>query len=114
MSAVTHGKHHLPLAGLLNLFVTYVVWGSTYLAIRVAVREGAGWGPFWMGASRVLVAAALLFLFNKLRGARLRPTLAVPGFRTLGSCLPVRRFSGEHPSMAPFECEEQRSRLIGK
>jgi len=62
------------MAGLLHLFVTYVVWGSTYLAIRVAVREGAGWGPFWMGASRVLVAAALLFLFNRLRGARLRPT----------------------------------------
>jgi drug/metabolite transporter (DMT)-like permease len=71
---VTHEKHHLPLAGLLHLFVTYVVWGSTYLAIRVAVREGAGWGPFWMGATRVLVAAALLFLFNKLRGPRLKPT----------------------------------------
>jgi len=71
---VTPEKHPLPLAGLLNLFVTYIVWGSTYLAIRVAVREGAGWGPFWMGASRVLVAAALLFLLNRLRGARLRPT----------------------------------------
>ena len=67
-------RSHLPLAGLLNLFVTYIVWGSTYLAIRVAVREGAGWGPFWLGASRVLVAAAVLFLFNRLRGTRLRPT----------------------------------------
>jgi drug/metabolite transporter (DMT)-like permease len=74
LAAVKHEKHHLPLAGMLNLFVTYVVWGSTYLAIRVAVREGAGWGPFWMGATRVLVAAALLFLFNRIRGARLRPT----------------------------------------
>ena len=71
---MTHEKHNLPLAGLLHLFVTYVVWGSTYLAIRVAVREGAGWGPFWMGASRVLVAAVLLFFFNKLRGTRLKPT----------------------------------------
>ena len=51
------------IAGLLSLFVTYVVWGSTYLAIRVAVREGAGWGPFWLGASRVLAAAAVLFAF---------------------------------------------------
>lgn len=71
---MTIDRTHLPLAGLLNLFVTYVVWGSTYLAIRVAVREGAGWGPFWLGAARVLVAAAVLFAFNRLRGARLRPS----------------------------------------
>ena len=63
-----------PIVGLLNLFVTYVVWGSTYLAIRVAVREGAGWGPFWLGATRVLVAAVFLFAFNALRGARLKPS----------------------------------------
>jgi drug/metabolite transporter (DMT)-like permease len=62
------------LIGLLNLLVVYVVWGSTYLAIRIAVREGAGWGPFWLGASRVLVAAAVLFVFNRVRGQRLRPT----------------------------------------
>lgn len=71
---MTSDRSPLPLAGLLNLFVTYVVWGSTYLAIRVAVREGAGWGPFWLGAARVLVAAAVLFVFNRSRGARLRPS----------------------------------------
>jgi drug/metabolite transporter (DMT)-like permease len=65
-----------PWLGLLNLVVTYFVWGSTYLAIRVAVREGAGWGPFWLGASRVLVAAALLFLINRMRNVRMRPTAA--------------------------------------
>lgn len=66
--------NRLPLAGLLNLFITYVVWGSTYLAIRVAVREGAGWGPFWLGASRVFVAAAVLLLINALLGNRIRPS----------------------------------------
>jgi drug/metabolite transporter (DMT)-like permease len=40
----------------------------------VAVREGAGWGPFWLGAARVLVAAAVLFALNRLRGVRLRPS----------------------------------------
>jgi drug/metabolite transporter (DMT)-like permease len=73
---VTRDTYRYSIAGLLNLLVTYVVWGSTYLAIRVAVREGAGWGPFWLGASRVLVAAAVLFGFNALRGARLKPTRA--------------------------------------
>ncbi len=72
--AVTRDSHRFSVAGLLNLFVTYVVWGSTYLAIRVAVREGAGWGPFWLGATRTLAAAAVLFAFNALRGARLKPT----------------------------------------
>ena len=72
-SAPAVANERIAIAGLLNLFVTYVVWGSTYLASRVAVREGAGWGPFWLGASRVLVAAAVLFAFNSLRGARLKP-----------------------------------------
>lgn len=60
--------------GLVNLLVTYIVWGSTYLAIRVAVRDGAGWGPFWMGASRVLVASVILLLVSRLAGQRVRPT----------------------------------------
>ena len=68
--AVTRETHRYSLAGLLNLLVTYVVWGSTYLAIRVAVREGAGWGPFWLGATRVLVASGFLFGFNALRAAK--------------------------------------------
>ena len=73
-AAVARESHHLPLAGILSLLVIYLVWGSTYLAIRVAVREGAGWGPFWLGAARVTVAAAVLFALNCLRGVRLRPT----------------------------------------
>jgi drug/metabolite transporter (DMT)-like permease len=73
-AAMKTDRTHLPLAGMLNLLVTYIVWGSTYLAIRVAVREGAGWGPFWLGAARVLAAALVLFLLNRMRGVRLRPT----------------------------------------
>jgi drug/metabolite transporter (DMT)-like permease len=65
-----------PVAGLLCLLVTYVVWGSTYLAIRVAVREGAGWPPFWLGATRVFAAAAILLLVCYLRKVRIRPSAA--------------------------------------
>jgi drug/metabolite transporter (DMT)-like permease len=79
---VAHDDRQITLAGLLNLFVTYVVWGSTYLAIRVAVMEGAGWGPFWLGATRVLAAAAVLFAFNAMRGARLKPTRGELGILT--------------------------------
>jgi drug/metabolite transporter (DMT)-like permease len=79
---VTRDTNQYSIAGLLNLLVTYVVWGSTYLAIRVAVREGAGWGPFWLGATRVLVAAVFLFAFNALRHTRLKPTRSELGVLT--------------------------------
>ena len=72
-------------AGLIHLLVVYVVWGSTYLAIRVAVREGAGFPPFTFGALRVLVAGVLLLLWAGWSRARIKPsrkelwTLAVSG-----------------------------------
>ena len=70
----------LSSAGLLNLSIVYVAWGSTYLAIRVAVGPGAGFPPFTLGAMRVIVAGAVLFLWAMLtrRGLRLpRRELAV-------------------------------------
>ena len=60
--------------GLLNLLVVYFVWGSTYLAIRVAVREGSGFPPFTMAAMRVFAAAAILLLWSKWRGERIKLT----------------------------------------
>ena len=64
----------LPAAGLLHLAIVYVVWGSTYLAIRLAVREGAGFPPFGLGASRVAVAGTLLLAWGALRRMRVRLT----------------------------------------
>lgn len=43
----------------------YLVWGSTYLGIRVAVETMP---PFLMAAARFLTAGTLLFTFLKLRG----------------------------------------------
>ena len=67
-------KPALDPIGLVNLAVVYVVWSSTYLAIRVAVREGAGFPPFTLGLLRMLVAGILLLIWAKMRGARLIPT----------------------------------------
>lgn len=64
----------LSKAGLFYLLVIYIVWGSTYLAIRVAVREGAGFTPFMLGAARVLTAGAILLVIARLRGERMRLT----------------------------------------
>jgi len=58
--------------GLFHLFVIYIIWGSTFLAIRVAVREGAGFPPFIMGATRILFAGSLLLLGAALTRQRLK------------------------------------------
>lgn len=60
--------------GLLHLCVVYIVWGSTYLAIRVAVREGAGFPPFIMAAARVFVACVILFAWARIVRGRTRIT----------------------------------------
>jgi drug/metabolite transporter (DMT)-like permease len=62
------------------LSVVYVVWGSTYLAIRVMVRTMP---PLLASGARFLVAAAVLALVLRLRGGRgaLRVTR-----RGLGAC----------------------------
>lgn len=49
-------------AGLIPLFAVYLIWGSTYLAIRLTVREGAGFSPFTMGAMRTAAGGGLLLL----------------------------------------------------
>lgn len=68
------------------LAIVYVVWGSTYLAIRVAVDEL----PPLMGmGSRFLVAGALLAILLKLRGVDLRVSPSeLAGSALLGLMLP--------------------------
>ncbi len=51
---------------LLAFAAIYLIWGSTYLGIRVAVESMP---PFLMAAARFLIAGTILFTFLKLRGA---------------------------------------------
>jgi drug/metabolite transporter (DMT)-like permease len=55
----------------LALLTVYVLWGSTYLAMRLAIATVP---PFLMAASRHFTAGALLYAFARLRGAP-RPRL---------------------------------------
>ena len=48
----------------------YIIWGSTYLAIRYAVETIP---PFIMGGTRFLVSGALLYAWARYRGAA-KPT----------------------------------------
>jgi len=60
--------------GLLNLIVVYLVWGSTYLFIRLTVQEGSGFPPFAMAASRTLCASVILFGLARGYGYGLWPS----------------------------------------
>ena len=62
----------LNVPGLLNLLVIYIVWGSTYLAIRIAVRDGSGFSPFFLGGTRIGSAGILLLLWSIFKRKRLR------------------------------------------
>jgi len=66
-------KKKITPAGLINLLIVYFVWGSTYLAIRVGIRSGSGFQPFWFGGLRVLVAGTILLLLGVIRGKDIRP-----------------------------------------
>lgn len=57
----------VPLSPWVALIVVWMVWGSTYLAIRVADRTIP---PLEMAAARYLIAGALLFPVARLRGCR--------------------------------------------
>src|SRR3954468_10034260 len=63
-------KHRFLIA--LNFGLVYVLWGSTYLAIRVVVTEGIP--PAMMGATRFLVAGAVMLAVCALLGKRIALT----------------------------------------
>jgi drug/metabolite transporter (DMT)-like permease len=50
--------------------VVYVVWGSTYLAIRLAVEGPHGFSPFVLGTVRMGLGGGLLWLWTRVRGLR--------------------------------------------
>ena len=50
---------------LLAFATIYLVWGSTFLAIRIGVREVP---PFLLAAMRFLVAGAVLYGWTRLKG----------------------------------------------
>lgn len=50
----------------LALAAVYVIWGSTYLAIAIAIETMP---PFWMAGVRFVIAGALLYGWSIWRGA---------------------------------------------
>lgn len=66
MTAAAARAARLTPAVLLSLALVYVVWGSTYFGIKVAIESLP---PLGMLAVRFVVAGALLYAFLRWRGA---------------------------------------------
>ena len=61
------GRTHASRAQIIAAFASiYLVWGSTYLAIRYAIETIP---PFIMGGARFLVSGAMLYMWARYRGA---------------------------------------------
>ncbi|GAC1632337.1 MAG: drug/metabolite exporter YedA [Nevskia sp.] len=72
MNLAAAPRARLPLLLVLAMAVVYLVWGSTYLAIRFALE---GYPPLFFPALRFLAAGGILYGVLRLRG-HARPTLA--------------------------------------
>ncbi len=90
LSMKTNFEKYAVIAAFLAV---YLIWGSTYLGIRIAVETMP---PFTLGALRFLSAGALLYAIARFRGApapelRHWGTAAVIGFclSTLGNGLVI-------------------------
>lgn len=70
-SAISHPPTRLAL--FVAFTIVYVVWGSTYLAIRFAIETLP---PFLMAGARFLVAGGTLYAWSRLFGGAVRPTAA--------------------------------------
>ncbi len=51
---------------VLSLLVLYLIWGSTYLAIRISLQSIP---PFITGGARFITAGIILYVFLRLRGS---------------------------------------------
>ncbi len=71
------------VAGFLAL---YLIWGSTYLAIRIANETLP---PFLLAGSRFVVAGLALMLWSRARGTPLPTLRQWPGVAGVGLCLVV-------------------------
>lgn len=74
------------LAIVLALILLYILWGGTYLGMRIALQS---FPPFLLAGVRFLVAGTLLFTFLRARGAALPTRKEWLGAALVGALLLV-------------------------
>jgi drug/metabolite transporter (DMT)-like permease len=60
------GPRRFPLPLVAAFFALYVIWGSTYLVIRIGVEY---WPPLLLAGIRFVIAGSLMYAFLRWRGA---------------------------------------------
>jgi drug/metabolite transporter (DMT)-like permease len=60
------GLRRFPLPLIAAFFALYVIWGSTYLVIRIGVQY---WPPLLLAGIRFVIAGTLMYAFLRWRGA---------------------------------------------
>lgn len=60
------GPRRFPLPLIAAFFALYVIWGSTYLVIRIGVEY---WPPLLLAGIRFVIAGTLMYGFLRWRGA---------------------------------------------
>ncbi|MHC8341155.1 drug/metabolite exporter YedA [Pseudomonas sp. HLT2-19-2] len=60
------GLRRFPLPLIAAFFALYVIWGSTYLVIRIGVEY---WPPLLLAGTRFVIAGTLMYAFLRWRGA---------------------------------------------
>ncbi|RDS82960.1 drug/metabolite exporter YedA [Dyella monticola] len=84
--STTHAQNRAGTWVPLSMFALYIIWGSTYLGIRIALES---YPPFLLAGVRFAIAGLLLFGYLRLRGtalpnARQWRNAAVTGVLLLG------------------------------
>ncbi len=73
MVSAIQKKFAIPATKIVLAFGSvYIIWGSTYLAIRFAIETIP---TFFMGGTRFLIAGSIVYIFLRVRG-REKPTLS--------------------------------------
>ncbi|WP_085726071.1 drug/metabolite exporter YedA [Pseudomonas sp. R37(2017)] len=60
------GLRRFPLPLIAAFFALYVIWGSTYLVIRIGVES---WPPLLLAGIRFVIAGTMMYAFLRWRGA---------------------------------------------
>src|SRR5579862_9631620 len=84
----TRGRR-LDLRVLLAFTAIYVLWGATFLAIRIAVLDVP---PFFSSGVRFFIAGALLYLFMRLRGQPSPSAMQWRSIATIALCMFVATY----------------------
>jgi len=77
----------LSTAGLGHLFIVYLIWSSTYLAIRVMVIPGSGISVWAAGSYRVVLAGLILLIYAMIRHYRIKITTRELMYLFITGCL---------------------------